>query len=105
MRHVDPGRVGAETIRLDVPAEMRAWKADATGFAAVMAAKESALGVARAKDRHKLTAEDALTIGETDLLHRADSPRSTFFQCRTESVRARSNHIWGLANTNFELYG
>ena len=76
---IDPGRVGAETIRLDVPAEKRAWKADATGFAAVMAAKESALGVVRAKDRHQLTAEDALTIGEKDLPHLADTPRSFFF--------------------------
>jgi hypothetical protein len=59
---VDPGRVGAETIRLDVPAEERAWKEDATAFVAVMESKESALGVIRAKDRAKLTADDALTV-------------------------------------------
>ena len=70
---IDPGRVGAETIRLDIPAEKRAWKTDATGFAAVMAAKESALGVVRAKDRQNLTAEDALTIGEKEPLQLASA--------------------------------
>ena len=60
---VDPGRVGAETIRLDIPPDQRAWKEE-TAFRAIMDSQGSALGVVRAKNRHTLTVEDALTIGE-----------------------------------------
>ena len=61
---VDPGRVGGETCRPDIPPGKRLWTEDTCACRAVAESKESALGVVRAKDLQTLTPEDALLVGE-----------------------------------------